>query len=230
MSRRGWGVITVVLFAVMLGGSANAKLPPEAARLEKALRSVESLEADFVQIRSLALTGEELEASGKLAFKPPQGFRLAFRTPEPQELVVKDNYLWVIMPAENQAQRYEFDPLAPGNEVFLLFGGKERSLEEAFHWVEEPWGPYAAALRLTPRENAEGYPLEEIRLVVGEDGFPKKLFFHETSGDDVIFNFIRFRQNPKNIDDLVALHVPEGMEIIDAAPASQGGSPVDPDR
>lgn len=220
------------LILVGLGSaSAHAEIPSEALRLQRALEEVNGLHADFVQIREVSLTGESVEAAGSLAFRPPQAFRLAYITPEPQELVIAGDSLWVVMPSENQVQLYPFSVEAPGSEIFLLFGAKDRSLTSVFEVVQEPWAGYEKALLLTPRDVEPGYPLQEIRLIVGKDGFPYKLFFREITGDTVIFTFTRVRKNPENIDELVKLELPEGIEVIEVLPPSHsGGLPIDRDR
>lgn len=200
---------------------------PETLRLEKALKSVRGLRARFVQIRDVALTGESVEAHGLLAFRPPNRFRLAYTPPENQELVIVGDSLWVVMPSENQAQRYPFRVDAPGSEVFLLFGGQDKRLSEVFEVFEEPWGTYPRALRLVPRDPEPGYPLEEIRLVVGPEGFPQRLFFREATGDNVVFEFSRLERNPADLEKDLALRLPPGIEIIEAVPP-RTEIPVDP--
>ena len=225
--RRGLGVW---LLAIVCSASLTeaAGTPPEAARLEAALRSVSGLRARFVQVREVALTGESVEAAGVMAFRPPQRFRLAYSRPEPQELVIQGDSLWVVMPSENQAQRYPFRINAPGSEVFLLFGGVHRSLTEVFNVTQEAWGSYPAALRLFPKHPEPGYPLEEIRLVVGKNGFPERLFFREATGDNVVFQFTAVEKNPRDLEKDLALRLPQGIEIIDASPPkTQTGLPID---
>jgi outer membrane lipoprotein-sorting protein len=221
------GAALVVALAAAAPPAASP-LPPEAVRLERALRGVASLKAEFVQIRDIALTGESVEARGTLAFRPPDRFRLAYVSPEKQELVVRGDSLWVIVPSENQAQRYPYRDDAPGSEVFLLFGGKGRSLSDAFTIVQEPWGTYSAALRLIPKAVEPGYPIEEIRLVVGKTGFPRRLFYRESTGDTVVFEFTEVDPNPPDIDALVALRIPKGMEVIEATPTRENEDlPID---
>jgi outer membrane lipoprotein-sorting protein len=218
------------LVALMSGAVAAhaAGTPSEAVRLENALKSVNGVRVKFVQVRDVALTGESVEAAGVLAFRPPQRFRLAYSRPEAQELVIQGDSLWVVMPSENQAQRYPFRVNAPGSEVFLLFGGQHRSLTEVFNVTQEAWGSYPAALRLFPKHPEPGYPLEEIRLVVGKNGFPERLFFREATGDNVVFQFKDLEKNPRDLDKDLALRLPKGIEIIDASPPkTQTGLPID---
>ena len=223
-------ILATVLAAGLLGAAASPGFASEAARLERALAGIKGLRADFVQIRDVALTGERMESRGFLAFRPPQDFRLVFETPEPQELVTQRDSLWVIMPSENQAQRYPFDLDSPGSEVFLLFGTGERKLSDVFHVVEEEWGSYPRALLLTPREAEPGYPLEEIRVVVGKAGFPERLFIREVTGDTVVFRFVKVQRNPSDLDRLVELRLPPGIEVIEVSPPQTGsGLPINPD-
>ena len=179
--------------------------PSEAVRLEAALDGVRGLRADFVQIRQISLTGETVEARGFLAFRAPSDFRLAFSTPDPQELVIQGDSLWVVMPEENQAQRYPFLVDAPGSEVFLLFGAKSRKLEDVFEVAQESWGDHEAALLLTPSNKEPGYPIEEIRLILDRRGFPERLFLREATGDTIVFRFTRIVTNPEGLAGLVEL-------------------------
>ncbi len=135
------------------------------------------------------------------------------------------------MPSENQVQRYPFSEDSPGSEIFLLFGGRNRTLSEAFRISQEAWGSHRASLRLLPRQSDPGYPLEEVRVVVGKNGLPEKLFFREVTGDTVAFTFTKVERNPRDADALTALHIPPGMEVIDgSAPPRELGPEIDPDR
>jgi outer membrane lipoprotein-sorting protein len=232
---RGFLPVALALGVANAPGGASARggeePPPEAIRLESAVRSVRCISADFVQIRDVALTGESLTAGGTLALLPPSGFRLAYRSPRTEEIVITGDKLWVVMPEENQAQVYPFDEQAPGSEVFLLFGGGGRTLFEVFDVVQEPWGTEPRTLRLLPKSPEPGYPLEEIRVVVGKDGFPARLLFREVTGDHVSFRFSNIRRNPENIDDLVGLQLPVGIEVIETvASESTEGLPIDRER
>lgn len=223
--------LSLLLAAIVPGPAVAAKPPAEAARLEAALRGVRSLRVDFVQIRDVALTGESIEARGLIAFRPPADFRLAYQPPHPQEIVIERDTLWVVMPSENQAQRYPFSADAPGSELFLLFGASDKKLTDVYRVLEEPWAGYPSALRLFPLKDDPGDPVEEIRVVVGKEGFPEKLFFKEVTGDTVIFTFTRVVRNPPDIDRLVRLRLPPGIEILDAPPPERDvGLPIDPEQ
>ena len=223
---RAWVWLVAALGALSTAGAGGS--PPEAVRLEAALRSVNGIRARFVQVREVALTGESIEASGVMAFRPPNRFRLSYARPEPQELVIQADSLWIVMPSERQAQRYPYHVNAPGSEVFLLFGGQHRSLTQVFDVKQEPWGGYPAALRLFPRNPEPGYPLEDIRVVVGKNGFPERLFFREATGDHVVFRFSNVEKNPGDLEKDLRLVLPRGIEIIDAAPPRTAtGLPID---
>jgi len=203
-------------------------LPSEARRLDATLAGVKGLRVDFVQIRDVALTGEEIQARGTLAYRPPRAFHMRYVTPEPQELAILGDSLWVYLPSEHQAQVYPYRDGAPGSEMFLLFGGRRESLADAFTITQEAWGSYSKALRLVPRNQEPGYPIEEIRVVVGENGFPDRLFFREVTGDTVVFRFLKVVENPADLQELLEFTIPEGTEIIEGGPTRQGeGLPID---
>ena len=194
---------------------AAGALPPAAARLERAMERVVGVSASFVAVRTVELTGEELTAHGEVAFRAPDRFRLAYLEPDRQEIVVEGDSLWVVLLDENQAMRFAFDPEAPGSEVFLMFGGRAEALRGLFRIEEEPWAAYEDALHLTPLADDGSYPLEELRLVVDENGFPRRLFYREITGDTVAFRFTGITANPADLDERVRLILPPGIEIID---------------
>lgn len=196
-------------------GAGAGALPPAAERLAEAVHDVRGLRMAFHQIREVDLTGEEVEGDGFIAFRPPGDFRMAYHSPEPQEVVVSADTLWVLMPAENQALRFSFEPGAPGSEIFLLFGGGGHRLEDVFDIVQEPWADYPDALRLTVREDDGSYPIRDIRLVVSDDGYPRRLFYREITGDAIAFTFRDVDRDPEDIGDLVRLVLAPGMEVHD---------------
>mgnify|MGYP002624073762 CR=1 FL=1 len=223
-------LVCVLAGLLFSASTAGAALPPEAQRLEQALKELSGVKVDLLQRRSILITGEDVESRGILAFRPPQSFRLAYETPEPQELVVSGDSLWVVMPGEGQAQRYPFSVDAPGSEIFLLFGGKNGTLSGAFEIRQEAWGSYERALRLLPRNPEPGYPLEELRLVVGKNGLPEKLFYREVTGDTVVLSFLKYEKNPKDIEALTALRLPAGIQVIDASPPDLYDGLVEDDK
>ena len=62
VGRAALALIAAALLLLATVGIVRAALPPEAARLQETLRTVSGLRADFVQIRNVSLTGEEIEA------------------------------------------------------------------------------------------------------------------------------------------------------------------------
>lgn len=215
---RGW---LGCLLLLMSPGLVKA-MPPAAERLERRLATVHSLRAEFVQIREVGLTGEEIEAPGVLVFQRPHAFHLTYMDEDRQEVVVQGDSLWVYSPLEKQAILYAFDPNAPGSEVFFLFGGQGKPLNEVFAFSAEPWAGHQDALRLEPKVKDPGYPFDQMRLVVDEKGFPSLFFYSETSGDLVTMRFTHVEGNPKNIDSLIAFELPPTVEILDARDLNDG--------
>jgi len=170
---------------------------------------------DFDLVREVDLTGETLGGSGFLAFRRPDRFRLVYLDPEPQEMVVAGDSLWVLLFDQHQAMRFTFDPEAPGSEVFLLFRGRMDDLTRLFEITEEPWAGYDDALLLVPSTEDPTYPLEELRLAVDRRGVPVRLAYREITGDTVTFEFRRRKATGAELDRLTRLRLPAGMEVLD---------------
>src|SRR5690349_8214956 len=117
------------LFLIVLGLAGAAFITPALAdvapgarplldRLEKAIDPLKSFEADFIQIRHLALTDEKVEASGRLRFLAPDLFRLDYRSPDADVLTMAGDSMQVYFQAMKQAQRYKVDESEATQNMF----------------------------------------------------------------------------------------------------------------
>jgi outer membrane lipoprotein-sorting protein len=211
-------VLATGAIALTFVGSAAAAVTPEArpllAKLEKAIEPLKSFEATFIQVRHLALTDEKVEATGRLRFLAPDGFRLDYKSPDADVLSMSGDSLIVYFQALKQAQRYRVDEDEATRNMFLLFSARHGVLENRFD-ISLSEGPEGPALRFQPLEDAIDYPLTEIRAHLNsKTGLPERLFFNEEGGDTILFRLANPRLNQKLTPRDFVFVPPRGTEII----------------
>lgn len=184
-------------------------------RLEKATAPVRDFEAEFVQIRHVALTDETVEASGRLRFLAPDHFRLDYSSPDPDILAIRSDTLVVFFSRMKQAQRYRLsdDPTSRG--LFLLFSSEPGRLARSFDISPAPPSPSGSGLRLQPLAGSGPAAVTEIQVFAdARSGLPRRLFFREEGGDTVIFELRKAKTNRKLRSSDFELRLPGGTELI----------------
>jgi outer membrane lipoprotein-sorting protein len=147
---------------------------------------VNDLEAQFAQVRHLALTDETVSAAGRLRFINPDKFRLDYSTPDPDILAIRADTLLVYFASLKQAQRYRLSDDATTRNMFMLFSSERGRLEKAFDISLAPASPEGEALRLQPLPDQGHASVTEIRAS-GPEADYRRLFFREEGGDTVVF-------------------------------------------
>jgi outer membrane lipoprotein carrier protein len=211
---------TLIAIALLgIAAPARAAVVPAARplldRLETAIASLRNFEAEFVQVRHLALTDEKVEATGRLRFLRPDHFRLDYRSPDADVLTMAGDSMLVYFQALKQAQRYPVDQTGATQNMFLLFSAPKGALEKKFDVSLAPPSPEGPALRFQPLDGTIDYPIEEIQVHLnGKTGLPERLLFREQGGDVVLFRLATPKTNRKMASSDFVFVPPKGTEII----------------
>ena len=212
------GLAALLAVAASPSAAPAAVLPeaaPMLAKLETALAPLRSFEADFVQIRHIDLTDENVEAKGRLRFLAPESFRLDYKAPDADVLTMRGDSLLVYFPAMNQAQRHAVDREDATRNIFLLFAAKPGELGARFD-ISLATGPTGASLRLQPLAGSLDYPISEIVVRVHKKtNLPEELFFREEGGDTIVFRLSGVRTNRRLSPDDFVFAPPPGTEILE---------------
>lgn len=210
-----------VMVALALAGAsaADAAVLPTARplldRLERAISPVNDLEAQFAQVRHLALTDETVSAAGRLRFINPDKFRLDYSAPDPDILAIRADTLLVYFASLKQAQRYRLSDDATTRNMFMLFSSERGRLEKAFDISLAPASPEGEALRLQPLPTQGHASVTEIRVFLDpKSGLPRRLFFREEGGDTVVFELKSVKVNRRLKAADFAVKLPAGTEVI----------------
>jgi outer membrane lipoprotein-sorting protein len=218
MKARDVAGVALAHLLILSSGPVTGEVLPEAraslARLESAVESLTAFEADFVQVRHLVLTDEEVRATGRIRFLAPDHFRLDFKTPEADVLTLRGDSLVMYFPALKQAQTATIEEEEATRDFFLLFSARKGEIERRFDVSLAADSPSGRPLRFQPLADSES-PVREIWVHQNEKtGFPERLFLMEVGGDTILFQISRPRRNGKLESRDFFFAPPKGTEII----------------
>lgn len=216
---RPW-LLGLTLAALPPAAPAPAAVLPGAAplleRLEAALDPLRDIDAEFVQVRHISLTDESVEARGRLRFLSPDYFRLDYREPEADQLVMWADSVLVYNPAVRQAQRNFLDRNDASRNILLLFASRRGQLGGRFDVSLAPPAPGGAALRFQPLAGTLDYPITEIQVRLNpKTNLPAEIFVREEEGDSSLFRLENVRTNRRLKPADFVLRLPAGTEIIE---------------
>jgi outer membrane lipoprotein-sorting protein len=205
----------LVAFAIPLVGlTQKGSLQDLLARVDARLSSLQSLSASFDQTRQIKLTGERIQAKGKLYLRKPKEILLDYTEPERQKLLVKKSTVMIYLPSLNQIQRFNLNTSKEEQDLFVFWeplGNLEKRFTIApakrknsrFRYVE-----------LVPKEEAAGFK----KLILGIDTqllLPCVIEVEEDGGDVVKMALSNVKVNLGLSESLFELNVGKGVEIID---------------
>ncbi len=205
-----------VLAGALLAAPAAGPAQEEAvANLEKALKAVTTLRADFEQFHySMAVT-EPLHEKGEILLEKPGRMRWEYKSPQNKVFLYKEGVLETYLPEEKQLTRSPVAPEALESDIFGILLGLA-SFRDAYA-VEAALFPTEAEgvrqVKLTPLEEGD---FSHILLEIDETSWLlRRAIFLEWAGNKREFVFSRVRTGVRLPSGAFTLKVPPGTEIID---------------
>jgi outer membrane lipoprotein carrier protein len=174
---------------------------------------LETIQADFVQ--TVVDSGGETvqDSQGHVWMQRPGRFRWDYRTPYHQLIVADGKRLWTYDEDLEQATVKDLDAALSSTPAMLLSG--YRPLAEVMDWEPDSDNDRYTWFRLHPKERDSAVEKVRIAFDGGElaimevvDGF----------GNHTRIRFSNMQRNQKLDDGLFHLKLPEGTDIIGAAP------------
>lgn len=186
-----------------------------AFRLEENLRSVQSLEAQFVHNYYSAIVSTPLKEKGKLYFQKPDKMRWEYKDPENNIYIYKGDRYQAYFPEDNQLVLGSLVEEGHKTEILDILTGKKTLLE--FYEVEfSPFPtdkPQNAQIKLTPKqEEDDSFILLEIdrkRWLI------QKVAFIDWEGNKTEFQFSQIEIDPDLPKNIFELKLPPDVEIIE---------------
>jgi outer membrane lipoprotein-sorting protein len=209
------------------------------ARFDQAQASIRTLEADFDELKELALLADSVEGHGHFYYATPNQAKWEYLQPEARVFLISDNSLTQYFPGEKILERRDLRA-ANTNRLFKLFGIGQSSKDLEEFYVISLGDDLAAGRRfdppgktyqliLTPRRRAVEKRVARVRIWVGDQDFlPRAMKMEEADGDFTYWVFSDVLINNGLAEGVFDLEVPDDVTIhhgISLFEASEGGAP-----
>lgn len=192
--------------------------------IKEKYKTIDSLEAHFVQKNFVASINQFREFEGEVLLKRPHLFRMQVTAPSPQQLVFDGRYYWVYTEATNQVLKNPVPPNFAQHPLINLIHTME-NLDRDFvvsQGITRSAGEISLALTLrTPEADIEG-----VHLVVGKKDLQiRELLLRYSSGNETRFALSDVTENPGIAPERFQFEPPPGADVVEnlapGAPAQE---------
>jgi outer membrane lipoprotein-sorting protein len=196
-----------------------------ALKVEKKLRSTQSIQSNFSQIYYSTSVSTPLVEKGKFYFKKPDLMKWEYKDPEEKIFLYKEGVFLLYIPEDKELFRSYSSKEKYESEILSLLSGKRRLND---NYLIEP-SPFptenekAPQLKLTPREEGE---YTHILLEIDEKSWLiLRAIFFDWAGNKNEFKFSKIKTDVRLPKNVFELRVPPDVEIIEDLPDKKNESP-----
>lgn len=187
-------LLLVLLIMVCISTAAHAaEIPPleglELAR--KGFSGMTDFTAEITQEKQIALLKKTQTSTGQVRFRRPDTFYMEVYAPYASRLLLRDNILTMLLPAEGIRQKTVLPPEEGLRHWFSLFDRPLTQLPAGVELRADRRGD-TVTLRIIP---AGKKGVKELRITLYDDGRPRRLAIEEQNRDRTVINFNRVRKN-----------------------------------
>lgn len=198
-----------VVLLLLCFGAANAAPEEGYQRIERFLKGLEGLQAQFQQKLS-DRTGQVTDrSSGVLAISRPNRFRWDYQEPYQQVIVSDGAKLWLYDADLEQVTVRKLDDTLSATPAMLLSG--QGKLEENFKVTETTQDKLVQWVRMEPKRSDTDF--KWVRLGFSNDAL-KYMELGDKLGQITVIEFSKFERNPKLDPARFVFKVPEGADVI----------------
>lgn len=160
--------------------------------MRKSFAGMNDFTAEITQERQIALMKKKLTSNGVVRFRRPDTFYMEIYSPHASRLLLKDNVMTMLLPAEGVRQKTVLPPEEGLLRWFSLLDKPVTKLPEGVEVIAEQRGE-TVTLRIIPKDKKG---VRELQLSLHEDGRLKRLTVEEQNRDRTVITFHRLRRNP----------------------------------
>jgi len=187
------------------------------ARVQESYAKIDSLSGAFIQESYVAALDEGEESSGEMLFAKPGKMRWSYKLPRVQEVVIRDEELWMYQPDKGQVMIDSVGKvLISALPVSFLMG--LGNLTQDFELISACTGHSGVIVNLVPRDKTgkeealEGF----VFLVDREKNLPKGAKINSVGGNVTAIVFKNQQVNASGVSSQrFVLEYPKGVDILD---------------
>lgn len=203
------------------------RLEALAGQMRQAHESLETLRADFAQVKESSLLMEADRSHGAFYYAAPDRVRWEYSEPEPTTLVIADRRMTTWYRDLAQAETAE---IGEQSDRVLRYLGAGTSLDELVKYFKvtmhlPPDRRQPLRLELTPRFERVAKRIQRLELWLDSGLFlPVRLEFVEGDGDVTMYEFENLRRNEAIPDEMFELDLPPSVSVRKVKLESSGAA------
>ena len=203
-----------ILLALLICVLFNVSLAQQGAleQLNSMLASIESLQADVVQLIVESDGGILEESKIKMYFKKPNGFYWETITPFKELIVTNGVKLWNYQPDLEQVVIEDWDS-SKSELAAQLLNGETENLGSNYQ-IEQLYSDDSGdhQFTLTPLATDSVYERISISFVTSE---LDQIYLNSKNGQQTVWRFVTIERNESLEDSVFEFNPPAGIEIIE---------------
>ncbi|UCF67376.1 MAG: outer membrane lipoprotein carrier protein LolA [Acidobacteriota bacterium] len=196
---------------------ADAGIQKILDRIDEAQRSMNSLRAELVETRHMAMLAEPQVFKGTLLFQRPGNIRWEYREPEIRTYVLSDGQLTGWIPSRNEIETISISRSERRIRRLVAIGEDTSSLRREFQVTlnQQADEPNSAELVLIPKSRRIRKRIAEIRLWIDrEAGLPRRVRYTSGEGDVIELEMVQLTVNPPISEGTFELSIPPGAKVV----------------
>jgi len=199
----------------------SAKLGALIERVVERQRSLNTLEAEFVQLKESALLLEAVESTGVFLFRAPDLVRWDYRLPDSMVVLFAEDTVTTYHPAQARAEQIKVSNKQ--RRFVRVLAGTQPLDDLTSHFsitLADPGGQAHYQLTLRPVGNMLSKKLQSVEIEVDRKLFlPVVIEYNEADGDSTRYEFKKMVINPEIDDSRFDLEMGADvkMETLDAS-------------
>ena len=186
-----------------------------ALKVERKLRSVQSIQSNFNQIYYSSSVSAPLIEKGKFYFKKPDLMKWEYKDPEEKTFLYKEGVFLEYYPEDKELYRNSSFKENYESEILSLLSG-QKNLNDDYLIEPSPFpseNKEAPQLKLTPREEGE---YTHILLEIDERTWLiRRAIFFDWAGNKNEFKFSQIKTDVRLSNKVFELKIPADVEIIE---------------
>jgi outer membrane lipoprotein carrier protein len=191
-------------------------------RLDRAQQAIQTLKADVVETRTLALLSRPEVFRGAVSFERPGKIRWEYSAPEKRVYVLADGSLTGWIPSRNQVEQINVSRYEKRLRRLVAFGQDSRTLLKDFNvsLAVPPSVAGADELVLAPRSHRMARKVREVRIAVDrKSGLPRRIEYVTGRGNRVALELVNLLVNHALASDAFVLRIPPDARVVHGLPS-----------
>ncbi|SNB47650.1 outer membrane lipoprotein carrier protein LolA [Geobacter sp. DSM 9736] len=157
--------------------------------VRRGMTGMNDFTADITQEKQIALLKKKLVSTGSMKFRRPDLFFMEMKPPYASRMLLRDNVLTMMLPAENVRQQTVLPPEEGLLRWFRLLDKPVTKVPEGMGVRAEKSGNEITLVMVPAGKRG----VRELKLTIQDDGRPRRLLLIERNGDrtDILFRNVK---------------------------------------